>query len=98
MRRMQHSTRQSKKPRRNGNATKQVAEKLSHNFKPATAICVLWAVTTPAPKRLNQRGFEWSCIVHEPLDGVARELVRLGLLQELPGPRAGDLWIDAYRL
>jgi hypothetical protein len=29
---------------------------------------------------------------------VDRTTDRLGLLQELPGPRAGDLWIDAYRL
>src|SRR5260370_5073017 len=77
---------------------KPVAKKPSHSFNPAAAICVLWAVTTPAPTRLDQKGFEWSVIVHEPFDEVARELVRLGILQEVRGPRAGDLWIDAYRL
>ncbi len=85
------------KPHRSRTAAGPIAAK-PPNFISAAAICVLWAVTTPAPTRLDQKGFEWSVIVHEPLEEVARELVRIGILEKVRGRRAGSLWVDAYQL
>jgi len=84
-------------PRRSRKATPPINQ-TRPNFTPATAICALWAMTTPVPTRLDQKGFEWSVIVHAPLDAIAKELVRIGMLEKVRRPRAGSLWIDAYQL
>jgi hypothetical protein len=97
MKRVRRSTHPSGKPRRSRNTAAPIATK-PPKFTPGAAICVLWAVTTPVPTRLDQKGFEWSVIVHESLDDVGKELVHTGILEKVRGPRAGSLWVDAYQL
>jgi hypothetical protein len=68
------------------------------NFAPG-ALCVIWAVCVNRPRQGHLRDFDWDCIARTPeLDVVARELVRIGMLQVQPPPGKALPWINRYCL
>jgi hypothetical protein len=95
MKRARRSVHNSRKPRRNGNATKQAARKPSHDFNPAAALGILWVVAMPASDQVNAP-VDVMLHAHE-FAAVARDLVRIGILQKVR-VRQGAHWQDAYKL
>jgi hypothetical protein len=89
------SVHNSRTPRRNRNATKEVAKKPPHDFNPAAALGILWSVAMPASAQVNTP-FDVMLHTHE-FAAVARDLVRISILQKVR-VRQGAHWEDAYKL
>ena len=95
MKRIRHATQRSGKPRRSRKAIKRVAKKPSANFKPLPLLGVLWLVTTSSA-RMSLAGAIME--LHNEFDALARELARVGILQQVPVRPPGDSWLNAYEL